>query len=355
MPMNAAITGWGWHSPEMVLTNRDLEKMVHTTDDWIRRRTGIVERRIAGPGEPTSTMCVLAAQKALAEAHLTAADLDLVICATTTPDYFLPATACLIQHRLGADRAGAFDLNAACSGFLYGISVASQFIHARTCKRILVTAGEVLSRFTNWEDRNTCILFGDGAAAVVLEATDQSAGVLSTVLGSRGDVEGLLTIEGGGTARPATAQTVADKDHLIRMRGNEVFKMAVRNMVQACHKALASAGLTLADVRAVIPHQANHRILLATQETLGLPSNRMYVNVDRYANTGASSLPIALGEYLKLHPGEPGDNYLLVAFGGGLTWAAAVVRWADIAAIRQARSDEPDAVAVAQRGKVVTR
>ena len=357
MPMHAAITGWGWHSPEKVLTNVDLEKMVHTTDAWIRRRTGIVERRIAGPGETTSTMCVLAAQRALAEARLTADELDLVICATTTPDYLLPATACLMQHRLGAEKAGAFDLNAACSGFLYGISVAWQFIHAGTCKRILVAAGEVLSRFTNWEDRNTCILFGDGAAAVILEATDQPAGVLSTVLGSRGDVEGLLTIEGGGSARPATAQTVADGDHLVRMRGNEVFKMAVRNMVQACQEALSRAGLTLDGVRAVIPHQANHRILLATQETLGLPPDRMYVNVDRYANTGASSLPIALGEYLELHPGKPGDNYLLVAFGGGLTWAAAVVRWADIAAIRRARGDAaaPAKVAVPRAGKVVTR
>jgi 3-oxoacyl-[acyl-carrier-protein] synthase-3 len=356
MPMHAAITGWGYHSPEKVLTNRDLEQTVKTSDDWIRRRTGIVERRLAGPGETTSTMCVLAAQKALAEARMTAAELDLVICATTTPDYLLPATACLIQHRLAAEKAGAFDLNAACSGFLYGISVASQFIRAGTCRRILVTAGEVLSRFTNWEDRNTCILFGDGAAAVVLEATDQPAGVLSTVLGSRGDVEGLLSIEGGGSARPATAQTLADGDHLIRMRGNEVFKMAVRNMVQACHEALRRADLTLDDVRAVIPHQANQRILIATQEALGLSSDRMYVNVDRYANTGASSLPIALGEYLKLHPGKAGDNFLLVAFGGGLTWAAAVVRWADIAAIRRARNDDGDGDKVAvPRAEVAAR
>src|SRR5882724_11200502 len=226
MQINAAITGWGWHSPERVLTNHDIEELVQTSDAWIRSRTGISERRIAGPGETTSSMCVLAAQKALAEARLSARDIDLVICATTTPDYLLPATACLIQNKVGADNAGAFDLNTACSGFLYALSVGSQFLHAGTCKRVLITAGEVLTRFTNWEDRNTCILFGDGAAAVVLEATTQDAGVLSTVLGSRGDVDGLLTIEGGGCARPATAQTVANKDHLIRMRGNEVFKMA---------------------------------------------------------------------------------------------------------------------------------
>jgi 3-oxoacyl-[acyl-carrier-protein] synthase-3 len=345
--MSAAITGWGWYSPERVLTNQDLEKLVHTSDEWIRSRTGISERRQAGPGETTSSMCLLASQKALAEAGLSARELDLIICTTTTPDYLLPATACLIQHRLGADKAGAFDLNTACSGFLYAVSVASQFIHAGAAKRILITAGEVLSRFTNWEDRSTCVLFGDGAAAVILEATTQHAGVLSTVLGSRGDVEGLLTIEGGGCARPATAQTVADKDHLVRMRGNEVFKMAVRNMVQACHEALHRAGLTLADVRAVIPHQANHRILLATEEALGLAPGHMFVNVERHGNTGASSIGIALGEYLESQPAEVGDNFLFVAFGGGLTWAAAVIRWADVAAIRRERGEavaEPESL-----------
>jgi 3-oxoacyl-[acyl-carrier-protein] synthase-3 len=337
MQINAAITGWGWHSPEHVLTNHDIEKMVETSDEWIKSRTGICERRIAGPGETTSSMCVLAAQKALAQAKLSARDLDLVICATTTPDYLLPASACLIQHRLGADRAGAFDLNAACSGFLYAVSVASQFIHTGTCKRILVAAGEVLTRFTNWEDRATCVLFGDGAGAVVLEATTQAHGVLSNVLGSRGDVEGLLTIEGGCSARPATHETVDNKDHLVRMRGNEVFKLAVRSMTQACLTALCRAGLSLSDVRAVIPHQANGRILQATQEALNLTPGQMYVNIDRHGNTGASSLPIALGEYLELHPAEVGDNFLCVAFGGGLTWAATVVRWADIPAIQRER------------------
>lgn len=349
MQINSAITGWGWHSPERVMTNHDIQELVQTSDEWIRSRTGIAERRVAGPEETTSSMCVLAAQKALAEARLSARDIDLVICATTTPDYLLPATACLIQNRVGAENAGAFDLNTACSGFLYALSVGSQFLHAGTCKRILITAGEVLTRFTNWEDRNTCILFGDGAAAVVLEATTQDAGVLSTVLGSRGDVDGMLTIEGGGCARPATAQTVANKDHLIRMRGNEVFKMAVRNMVTACHEALRRAGLTLADVRAVIPHQANERILLATQEALALAPGQMYVNVQRHGNTGASSLPIALGEYLQQHPADVGDHFLLVAFGGGLTWAASVVRWADIPAVRLERglaAPEPGAFAL---------
>jgi 3-oxoacyl-[acyl-carrier-protein] synthase III len=341
MQYNAAITGCGRHSPQRVLTNHDLEQLVSTNDEWIRSRTGIVERRIAGDEETTSSMCVLASQQALAAAKLSPRDIDLVICATTTPDYLLPATACLIQHRLGADRAGAFDLNTACSGFLYAMSVADQFIHAGTCKRVLVTAGEVLSRFTNWEDRSTCVLFGDGAAAIVLEATTQPAGVLSAVLGSRGDVEGLLTIEGGCGARPATNETVANKDHLIRMRGNEVFKMAVRNMTHACHEALSRAGLSMADVRAVIPHQANGRILQATREAMNLSPEQMYVNIDRHGNTGAPSVAIALGEYLQRNPAEVGDNFLLVAFGGGLTWAAAVVRWADIPAIRAERGLAP--------------
>jgi 3-oxoacyl-[acyl-carrier-protein] synthase III len=349
MQHNAAITGWGWHSPQRVLTNHDLEQLVSTNDEWIRSRTGIVERHVAGDEETTSSMCVLASQKALAQAKLSARDLDLVICATTTPDYLLPATACLIQHRLGADKAGAFDLNTACSGFLYGLSVGHQFIRAGTCKRVLVAAGEVLTRFTNWEDRSTCVLFGDGAGAVVLEATAQPAGVLSSVLGSRGDVDGMLTIEGGCGARPASAETVANKDHLIRMRGHEVFKMAVRSMAQACHEALRRCRLTLSDVRAVIPHQANNRILLATQEALGLAPGQMFVNIDRHGNTGASSLPIALSEYLQLHPAEIGDNFLFVAFGGGLTWAASVVRWADVPAVRLERGAAitvPDAFAL---------
>jgi 3-oxoacyl-[acyl-carrier-protein] synthase-3 len=343
MDENAAITGWGWYSPEKVLTNQELETLVGTSDEWIRTRTGIRERRIAGAGETTGTMCVRAARQALEEAQLSPHDLDLVICATTTPDHLLPATACLIQQELGADRAGAFDLNAACSGFLYGLATGSQFIQAGTCRRVLVVAGETLSRFVNWQDRSTCILFGDGAAAVVLEATTQSAGVLSTVLGSRGDVERMLVIEAGGCAVPASAATVSGNAHTMRMRGNEVFKLAIRSMVQAARDALARAGLTLDDVRAVIPHQANQRILSATCETLGLPPERMFVNVDRHGNTGACSIPIALGEYLQAERlVEPGDNLLMVAFGGGLTWGAAVVRWADIPAVLREREPRPE-------------
>jgi 3-oxoacyl-[acyl-carrier-protein] synthase-3 len=347
MRQNAAITGWGWYSPGKVLTNHDLQRLVGTSDDWIRTRTGIRERHIAGPGETTASMCIRAAREALDGAQLSARDLDLVICATTTPDYLLPATACLIQRQLGADRAGAFDLNAACSGFLYGLTVGSQFIQAGTCRRALVVAGEALSRFVNWQDRGTCVLFGDGAGAVVLEATTQDAGVLSTVLGSRGDVEGMLAIEAGGCASPACAATVSENAHTIRMRGNEVFRLAVRNMAQAAREALAKAGLTLNDVRAVIPHQANQRILTATREALGLPPERMFVNVDRHGNTGACSIPTALGEFLQAQHIEIGDHLLMVAFGGGLTWGAAVVRWAEIPAVLEERGPLPSIKAAA--------
>jgi 3-oxoacyl-[acyl-carrier-protein] synthase-3 len=337
MVTKAAITGWGCYSPERILTNQELEKLVATTDTWIRTRTGIRERHVVSPGETTSSMCLAAAKAALERAELMPSDLDLIICSTTTPDYLLPSSACLIQQRLGADRAGAFDLNAACSGFLYGLTVGSQFIQTGTYRRVLVVAGEALSRFTNWQDRNTCVLFGDGAAAVVLEATAQSAGVLSTVLGSRGDVDGLLTIQAGGCAKPASAATVAAGDHLVRMRGNEIFKLAVRMMAQASQEALLKARLTLLDIHTVLPHQANSRIISATREALGIAGNQVFVNVDRHGNTGAASVPLALAEFASNQPLHIGANLLMVAFGGGLTWGAAVVRWADIAAIKRDR------------------
>jgi len=345
MPHRAAVTGWGWYSPTQVLSNHDLEKLVDTNDAWITSRTGIRERRIAAAGETTSSMATIAARQALAEAELQPDELDLIICATTTPDQLIPATACLIQRNLGAHRAGAFDLNTACTGFIYGLATGAQFIQGGGAKRILVVAGETLSRFMNWEDRSTCILFGDGAAAVVLEATTQQSGVLSTVLGSRGDIEQMLTIEAGGCARPASTETIAQKAHCVRMRGNEIFKMAVRNMAQSAQQALAKAGLTTNDIRAVIPHQANERILIATRDAIGISEDRMFMNIDRHGNTGASSIPIALGEFLQSTPVDVGDHLLLVSFGGGLTWGAAVLRWADIPAVKLER-------AAAQRAKL---
>ncbi len=337
MDCRAAITGWGLYRPSQVLSNHDLEKLVDTNDAWIRTRTGIRERRIAGPGETTSSMATIAARQALQRAELSPRDVDLIICATTTPDQLIPATACLIQHNLDAEHAAAFDLNTACTGFLYALATGSQFIQSGGARRVLVVAGETLSRFLNWEDRTTCILFGDGAAAVVLEATTQDNGVLSTVLGSRGDVEQMLTIEAGGSARPASAETVAEKAHFVRMRGNEVFKLAVRSMAQSAQRALAKAGLTTRDVRTVIPHQANLRILTATQEALGLSDSQTYINIERYGNTGAASIPIALGEFLNGNTIDVGEHLLMVAFGGGLTWGAAVLRWADVQAIKLER------------------
>lgn len=338
MSKHAAITGWGWHSPERVLTNRDLEGFIDTSDEWILTRTGIRNRHLAATGETTSVMATIAARHALEKAQLSARDIDLVICATTTPDYLLPATACLIQQELGAEKAGAFDLNAACSGFVYGMAVGTQFIQTGAYRRVLVTSGETLSRFTNWQDRNTCVLFGDGAGAVVLEATEQDAGVLSFVLGSRGDLDKSLAIEGGGCARPASHQTVDEGAHFIRMEGREVFRLAVRSMTQSAQEALGKAGLTAEDLRAVIPHQANLRIINATQEALGVPREKFYINVDRHGNTGATSVAIALGEMIREQPPEVGDNFLFVAFGGGFTWASLVLRWADIAAILRERN-----------------
>jgi 3-oxoacyl-[acyl-carrier-protein] synthase-3 len=326
----AALTGWGAFVPEKVLTNQDLEALVDTNDEWIRSRTGIVERRLAGPSDSVVSMATAASRQALARARLAPEDLDLVIAANTAPDQLLPATSCLVHHHLGATRAGTFDINSACTGFLAALVVGTQFIQAGTYSRVLVVASEILTRFVNWKDRNTCVLFGDGAGAVVLEATDRECGVLSTVMGCQGDVDMMLSIEGGCAAKPATAETIAAGDHLIRMRGSDVFKQAVRSMAAASRQALAQLGLTGRDLRMVVPHQANGRILSATRDALDLPEDKVFINLDRFGNTGAASLPIALCEYLQGETLAAGDNLLFVAFGGGLTWAAAVVRWADV-------------------------
>ena len=339
MLKNAAITGWGRYVPEKVVTNADLTQLIDTSDEWIRSRTGIRERRIAGAEETTSSMCIQAARRAMQRAELDSSTIDLVICATTTPDHLLPATSCLVQRAIGAVHAGAFDLNAACCGYLSAMTVATQFLRAGSAERVLVVAGETLSRFLDWKDRSTCVLFGDGASAAVLEATTQNCGILSTVLGCRGDVERMLTINSGGSASPATAETVARGGHHVHMRGNEIFKMAVRAMKEAATQALAKARLSVDDVRIVIPHQANERIITATQEALGLERERVFIDVDRFGNTGGSSVGIALDDFLSNETLDAGEHVLLVAFGGGLTWAAAVVRWADLAAIRAERKE----------------
>jgi 3-oxoacyl-[acyl-carrier-protein] synthase-3 len=335
----AAMTGWGSCLPEKILTNADLEKLVDTSDEWIRSRTGIRERRLAAPSESSASLGLAAARRALDCAQLPAADLDLVIFTATAADYLLPASSCLIQQQLGATRAAAFDLNTACSGFVYSLTTAAQFIQSGMYRRILVVAGETLTRFVNWKDRGTCILFGDGGAAAVLEATDQDAGLLSSVLGSRGDVEKNLVIEAGAAAMPATEATLAAGNHFLKMRGNEVFKLAVRNMTHSAREAIEKAGLTLGDLRAVIPHQANSRILIATQEALAIPLEKFHINVDRFGNTGAASIGIAWTEYLEQKSAQAGDVFALLAFGGGFTWGASIYRWPDVEAIRSRRSN----------------
>lgn len=327
MKRYAQIVGWGKYVPSQVLTNDDLAKMVDTSDDWIRARTGIVERRIADPRETTSTMSIKAAQAALQVADVIPEQLDLIIVTTATPDYLFPATACLVQDALGARRAGAFDLLAGCSGFVYGLGVGSQLIISGAYENVLVIGAETLSRIMDWTDRNTCVLFGDGAGALLLQASDAPGGVLSFTLGADGSGGDLLMLSGGGSRHPASAETVAQGLHYARMNGREVFRFATRIMGQAAREALTAAGLKVDDIDLFIPHQANMRIIQSAAKHLGLPMDKVFVNVDRYGNTSCASIPIAFCEAIEEERIKPDDHLVLVSFGAGLTWAAAVVQW----------------------------
>jgi 3-oxoacyl-[acyl-carrier-protein] synthase-3 len=322
----AQIVGWGKALPGQVLTNADLEHLVDTSDDWIRSRTGIRQRRIAGPQESTLTLAVEAGRRALEVAGLPAAALDLVVVCTFSPEFGgMPSTASLVQDALGAPRAGAFDLNAACSGFIYGLAVAQGLIGAGTHECVLVIGAETMSRLLDWSDRSTCVLFGDGAGAVLLRPGRR--GLLSCVLGSDGSGGDLLSIPGGGSRRPASAETVEAAEHFIRMNGKEVYRFAVTVAPRAAQEAVRRAGLTMDDVELFVPHQANIRIILAAAATLGIPPERTFVNVDRYGNTSAASIPVALCEAVEAGRLTPGDHVLLVGFGGGLSWGAAVAEW----------------------------
>ncbi|KJS15641.1 MAG: 3-oxoacyl-ACP synthase [Peptococcaceae bacterium BRH_c4b] len=323
----AGILGIGVYVPEKVLTNDDLEKMVDTNDEWIRSRSGIRERHIAAPEEATSDLALQAARNALADAGLKPDDIDLIIVATNTPDTLFPATACLVQDKLGARKAGAFDLLAGCTGFIYALSVGTQFISAGACKHVLVVGAETLSRITNWEDRNTCVLFGDGAGAVVLGPAPAGRGILSSMLGSDGSGGPLLDLPAGGSRLPATSETVDKKLHFLHMNGREVFKFAVKAIEDGTLEALAAAGLKKEDVNFLIPHQANIRIIEAATKRLGISLDNVQINVDRYGNTSTASVPLALYEAVREGRIKDGDNIVLVAFGAGLTWAAAVMRW----------------------------
>lgn len=323
----AHITGWGMAVPETVLTNDDLSKMVETNDAWIRERTGIRERRIAKDGQTTSSMGVEAALKALEVANLRSTDLDLIICATSTPDYLFPATACIIQDQLGATKAGAFDLLAACSGFIYATNMAAQAIRSGSIKNALVVGSETLSRFVNWKDRGTCILFGDGAGAFVLQASERPGGVYSAVMHSDGSGGDTLVIPAGGSRHPASDATITEGKHYIEMDGKEVFRFATRVMAQATHEALDAAGMKLEDVNWIVPHQANIRIIDAAARGLKLPMDRFIVNIDRYGNTSTASIPLATVEAVEKGQIKSGDKIVFVGFGAGLTWGAVTAEW----------------------------
>jgi len=322
----AGIIGLGMYLPDNILTNAELEKMVDTTDEWIVTRTGIKERRIARSDEATSDMAVNAAREALKNANLKAEDIDLIIVATITPDMFFPATACLVQAKLGARTVPAFDISVACSGFIYGLAIASQFIALGTYKHALVIAAEKLSAITDWSDRATCVLFGDGAGAAVLGPVEDG-GILSISLGADGNKGELIKLPAGGSRIPATKESVDAKLHFIKMNGTELFKHAVKIMADAALGATNPLGLKAEDIKLVIPHQANIRILNAAAKRMGLRPDQIYLNIEKYGNMSAASSAVALVEAVKKGLIKKGDKIVLDAFGGGLTWGAMVIEW----------------------------
>ncbi|MFH1414009.1 MAG: beta-ketoacyl-ACP synthase III [Candidatus Omnitrophota bacterium] len=320
------IIGVGEYLPKKVLTNADLEKMVDTSDEWITTRTGIKQRRLVGKGEATSDLAIKAAKRAIADTSIKPAELDLIIVATITPDTAFPSVACLVQNALHAKHAISFDISAACAGFVYAIAVAQQFIARGGCRNALVVGAEVLSSITDWKDRNTCVLFGDGAGAAVL-AEVQSGGILSTYLGSDGSKADLLMLPGGGSRHPATQATIKKRLHYIKMQGNELFKLAVTIMADSAQQALKRAGLECKDIDMVIPHQANMRIILAMAKKLGLAKEKIHFNIAKYGNMSSASTATALCEAVKDGKVKKGDIVLLDAFGSGLVWGACVIRW----------------------------
>jgi len=322
-----SITGVGSYVPAKILTNAELEKLVDTTDEWIITRTGIKERRLAAANEFTSDMGAKAALRALKRAGVTAAQVDLIIVATITPDMPFPPTACLVQQKIGARRAAAFDLEAACSGFIYGLEIAQQFIMSRTYDTVLVIGAEKLSSIIDWKDRNTCVLFGDGAGAAVLQNRPQAHGLLTAVMGSDGENADLLFMPGGGSRCPASTESVNARLHYLRMNGKETFKNAVQAMYTAARESLRRCEIDISQIRCVIPHQANRRIIDAVGERLGAQPAQLFVNLEKYGNTSAASVAIALDEAVESGRIQRGDLILLVVFGAGLTWGAAVIEW----------------------------
>ena len=321
------ILGTGSAVPEKVLTNFDLEQMVETSDEWIKARTGILERRIAKPGEAASDLSVKAAELALSRAQVEPKEIDAVIVATFTQDTLCPSTACFVQHRLGMNSAFAFDLNAACTGFIYGLSTARAYIRTGLIKKALVIGVDMLSKVTDYEDRTTCVLFGDAAGAAVVGEVPDNQGIIAEYLDADGKYADLIIVPGGGSRLPASEETVKQRQHYVKMKGNEVFKVAVRIMADAVFEALRRCDKQPEDLSLVIPHQANVRIIEASARRLGLDMDRFYMNIDRYGNTSAASVPVALDEALSNGRIKKGDLIALVAFGGGFTWGATIIKW----------------------------
>jgi 3-oxoacyl-[acyl-carrier-protein] synthase-3 len=324
---SVSIIATGSYVPERVLTNQDLEQIVDTTDEWIRTRTGIRERRIAAADEATSDMATKAALAAMSQAEVKAEDIDLIIVATVTPDMFFPATACWVQKKLGAVRAACFDISAACSGFLFAMEIAQQFISTHVYNTVLIVGADKLSSIVNWSDRNTCVLFGDGAGAAILRNRGGSHGVIATHMGSDGEFGEILFMPGGGSRTPITCENIGQQLNTIKMQGKETYKQAVTAMSDAADRALDAAGLKYDDIACVIPHQANMRIIEAIAHRMGLPIEKFYVNLEKYGNTSAAAVAIALDEAHRAGRFKIGDYILLVVFGGGLTWASSVIQW----------------------------
>lgn len=324
---SVGIIGVGSYVPEKIMTNQDLEKLVDTTDKWIVERTGIKERRIAEGHIATSDLAIKAAEQALIDAGITAKEIDLIIVATITPDMVFPAVACLVQDQLGAVNAAAFDLSAGCSGFVYGLTVASQFISTGLYKKVLVIGAETLSKFLDWTDRNSCVIFGDGAGAAVLSEVENGYGILGVEMGADGSGADHLKAPAGGSRLPASTQTVQDRLHYLQMNGSEVFKFAIKIMSKAATKSLKKAGLDYRAIDCLIPHQANMRIIQSAAKRLKVPMEKVVVSVDKYGNTSAASIPIALTEAIQAGKINKGDIVVLVGFGAGLTWASCVIKW----------------------------
>ncbi|MFL6542288.1 MAG: beta-ketoacyl-ACP synthase III [Chthoniobacterales bacterium] len=325
---SVSIVGTGSYVPERRLTNADLSAIVDTSDEWITTRTGIKERRVAAKDEWTSHMATKAARNAMEQAGVTAEEIDMILVATATPDMVFPATACFVQRELGAKNAACLDVSAACAGFLFAVEIGQQFITSHTHETVLIIGAEKLTSITNWEDRNTCVLFGDGAGAVILKHRDASEhGVISTHIGSDGNFADILFMPGGGCRTPITRDNADRKLQTIHMSGKDVYKQAIVSMMSAANKALDAAGLTIDDIACIIPHQANLRIIEAIGERLKFPRERIFVNLDKYGNTSAAAVAIALDEANRTGHIKRGDYILLIVFGGGLTWASSVMQW----------------------------